>query len=120
MVRPVRVLVVDDEEDMRLLVSTVLSDGFHVIAEAADGAEALSAWQAETPDVMVLDYRMPGLNGIEVAARILRDDPDAIIVLFSAFLTDEMREEARLLGVRGCLPKSHVFELPGMVRGLVV
>lgn len=111
-------MVVDDEADMRLLVRTLLSaaDGFEIVAEAADGPSALEQVGRERPDAMVLDQRMPGLTGIEVARRILADRPDLPIVLFSAYLDEETQIEAEELGVRRCLAKDRVFELADVLH----
>jgi CheY-like chemotaxis protein len=61
---------------------------------------------------VVLDQRMPGLTGLEVAERILRDDPEQRVILFSAGLTDEIRRQAEAVGVTACLTKDEVMELP--------
>jgi DNA-binding response OmpR family regulator len=68
------ILVADDDDDILLLVTTRLKrDGFDVI-EARSGNEALALAQARQPDVAVLDVGMPGLDGLEVLARIRADD----------------------------------------------
>ena len=116
------VLVVDDEEDIRFLIRAVLEgdERLELVGEAADGEEALRTWRSldGPPDVIVLDNRMPGLTGLEVAAEILRDRPDQIIVLFSAFVDDELRAGADAIGITTCLPKREVAELPDVIRQL--
>lgn len=110
-----RTLVVDDEEDMRVLIRTTIeiaNAGLVVACEARDGLEALAVWEACRPDVVILDYRMPGITGLEAAARILDRHPDQPIVLFSAYLTDAVRRSAADLGVRACLAKDEVHRLP--------
>jgi CheY-like chemotaxis protein len=71
------------------------------------------------PTVILLDNRMPGPSGIEVAAQLLADTPNQIIVLFSAYLTDEDQRVAAELGVARCLSKKHVTELPQIILDLV-
>lgn len=117
------VLIVDDELDMRLLVRVVIEsahDGLEIAGEAADGEEALRVWRAQPlpPDVVVLDWRMPGLNGLDVAALMLAERPDQIIVLFSAYLDDRTRADAARVGVARCLAKGEVRQLPDLVREL--
>jgi len=110
-----RTLIVDDEEDMRILLRSTIeaaNNGLVVTGEAANGHEALEQWRETQPDVIVLDHRMPGLSGLETAGRILAEDPDQTIVLFSAHLSPETRQEAAKLGVRHCLLKDAIFELP--------
>ena len=110
-----RALIVDDDTDMRFLVRMTIeaaNHGLSVQGEAASGAEALESIEADRPGVVVLDYRMPGLSGLETAERILHDHPDQPIVLFSAYLDADTVERARELGVRTCLAKTEVDRLP--------
>lgn len=119
------ILVVDDEPDMRRLVSAVIeiaNDGLEIVAEATDGAEAMSIWRGlngpPQPDVVILDNRMPHASGVEVAREIFQERPDQLIVLHSAFLDDAIRAEAASVGIAACVPKSDVFTLPDVIRGL--
>ena len=108
-------LIVDDEEDVRSLVRMVVeaaNEGLMVSGEAANGDEALEQWRTERPAAVVLDQRMPGMSGLEVAQHILAEDPTQPIILFSAFLDQTTREEARRLGIRVCLDKTQVARLP--------
>ena len=112
---PTRTLIVDDEEDMRFLVRAVIeaaNNGLSVSGEAADGEEALERWREHRPEVVVLDQRMPGMSGLEVAERILAEHPEQRIILFSAYLDDETAAEASRLGVELCLTKSEYGRLP--------
>ena len=108
-------LIVDDEEDVRSLVRLVVeaaNEGLYVSGEAADGQEALERWRANPPVAVVLDQRMPGMSGLEVAQHMLAEKPDQGIILFSAFLDRNTREAAVKLGVRVCLDKTQVSRLP--------
>jgi CheY-like chemotaxis protein len=108
-------LIVDDEADMRCLVRMVVeaaNQGLVVSGEAASGDEALAHWRRHRPAAVVLDERMPGMSGLELAQHILAEDPDQPIVLFSAFLDRGTRQAARALGVRVCLDKTQVARLP--------
>lgn len=114
-----RALIVDDEEDMRFLIRTTIetaNDGLSVVGEASSGEEALDRWRADRPEVVVLDNRMPGMTGLEVAARMLAEHPGQPIILFSANLDDDVRAVATELGVRTCLPKSEYRRLPTALR----
>jgi CheY-like chemotaxis protein len=118
------VLVVDDAADMRFLARAVLeSAGLHVVAEAADGPEALTRFRAldppPVPTVILLDNQMPGPSGLEVAAEILAHAPEQIIVLFSAYLSAEVIEQAEQLGVAACVSKVDVTRLASIIRDLV-
>jgi CheY-like chemotaxis protein len=108
-------LVVDDEEDMRVLVRSVITQANHglvVESEAVDGVEAVERWRESKPDVIVLDQRMPRLSGLEAAEQILAENPEQFIVLFSAFINEGLRQKAETLGIRACVSKEHVFSLP--------
>lgn len=121
------VLIVDDEVDMRLLVRLVLEaarNGIEVVGEAADGLDAVSAFDAldppEVPDVVILDNRMPGRSGIEVAREMLRREPAQRVILFSGFLDSQLEAEASELGVAACVSKSDVERLPALVLEMTV
>ena len=110
-----RMLVADDEEDMRVLVRTVITRANHgllVEAEAENGIEAVERWRETRPDVVLIDQRMPGLTGLEAAEQILEEHPNQVIVLFSAFLNDVIRNAAERIGITACISKENVFSLP--------
>jgi CheY-like chemotaxis protein len=118
------VLVVDDAPDMRFLARSVLeSSGVHVVAEAADGPEALTAFREldppPVPTVILLDNQMPGPSGLEVAQEMLAHAPDQLIVLFSAYLSPEVIEQAERIGVAACVSKVDVTRLASIIRDLV-
>lgn len=113
----VTTLVVDDEPDMRLLIgmSLTLDGACEVTAEAADGEEALVAYERVHPDVVVLDMRMPGMTGLEVARRIFAIDPTQPIVICSAYLDQSDRDEAARIGVKACVDKTDIGRLAEVV-----
>src|SRR5665213_1691784 len=113
-----KTLIVDDEEDMRLLLRLTIDRedrGLRVVGEAASGEEALVIRRELDVDVMVIDHRMPGLSGIETAKALLADEPELPIVLYSAFLDGGVVDEARRIGVRRCVTKG---DLPALVTAL--
>ncbi len=115
-----RVLIVDDEEDMRALVRATIeiaNDGLMVAGEVADGATAVEFVRDEHPQVVVLDHRMPGITGLDTARRILAENPDQAIVLFSSYLDHDVIVAAQRIGVRMCLPKDHIRHLPDALWG---
>jgi DNA-binding NarL/FixJ family response regulator len=81
----VGVLIVDDQPFFRTAVREVVGalPGFHAVAEASSGAEAVAAVGALHPELVLLDVRMPGMDGIEAAARITADHPSTVVVLIS-------------------------------------
>lgn len=119
-------LIVDDELDMRMLVRMVIelaAEGFKVVGEASDGEEALKVWRdldgPPEPDVVILDNRMPNLSGLETAKRILAERPDQVLVLYSAFLDDEVRAEAAAMGIDICISKNELEMLPERIHALL-
>lgn len=68
-----KILIADDEENLRILVRTTLEDPDYQIIEAADGDEALRLIRQERPDVILLDWMMPGMTGIEVLQAVKAD-----------------------------------------------
>ncbi len=116
------VLVVDDDLDMRILIRIVLeiaNTGLTIVGEATDGAEALRMWRdlngPPDPDVIILDNRMPGMTGLEVAAQILEERPSQIIVMCTAVFDHDTRTQASELGITHCLPKRDIDMLPALV-----
>ena len=118
------VFVVDDEPDMRLLARVFLErGGFSVIDEAADGPQALERFHQlnppPIPSVVLLDNRMPGLTGLEVAEQMLSQHPSQVIVLFSAHLDGTVKEKARAIGISACVSKTEASRLPEIIRTLL-
>ena len=100
-----RVLIAEDETIIRLDLAEMLARaGFHVCGEARDGVEAVELARSEQPDVAVLDVKMPRLDGIEAARRILDERPIPIVML-TAYGQDELVSRAVEAGVFGYLVK---------------
>ena len=100
-----RVLIAEDETIIRLDLKDLLQRaGFDVCAEAKDGFEAVELARSEQPDVAVLDVKMPRLDGIEAARRILDERPIPIVML-TAYGQDELVSRAVEAGVFGYLVK---------------
>jgi CheY-like chemotaxis protein len=119
--RPVRVLVVDDHADVRFLVRVILEDAAPdvVFAGEAPGAEeAVAALEELDPDVVVLDARMPRVDGFEAAGMLLERRPGLPILLCSAIVDDEIRSRAQAAGIAACLSKDHFEAIPQAVLEL--
>src|SRR5438874_7065330 len=100
-----RILVAEDETIIRLDLRALLEGaGFEVCAEAKDGEEAIDLARSEQPDLAVLDVKMPKLDGIEAARRILEERPIPIVML-TAFGQKELVARAVEVGVFGYLVK---------------
>src|SRR5687767_6832947 len=100
-----RILIAEDETIIRLDLRDLLErSGFEVCAEAKDGEEAIALARSEEPDLAVLDVKMPRLDGIEAARRILDERPIPIVML-TAYGQDELVSRAVEAGVFGYLVK---------------
>lgn len=104
----IRVVLADDEAMMRAGVAAILAadPGIEVVAEAADGRSAVSQVLATHPDVVLLDIRMPGLDGLGAAAEIRRLLPATGVIMLTTFGEDDYIERALGLGASGFLLKS--------------
>jgi len=119
--RHISVLIVDDEDDIRVLMRMIIQNGgddLSVAAEAADGREALEYFGLHDVDVVVLDQRMPGLSGIETAQQMLTEKPDQKIIMCSAFLDTDLKLEAEAAGIAVAIAKREINRLPQVLRDL--
>ena len=102
----IRVLVVDDTDHVRRMLSEMLElDGFDVVGEAASGGEAVDVAARTLPDVIVMDYKMPGVDGLSAARRIKTTRPEQAIVLYTAYLDAQLEAEAKDAGIAMCVGK---------------
>jgi len=100
-----RVLIADDEALIRMGLRTMLEDkGHKVVGAATDGMSALQMTRTEKPDVILLDIKMPGMDGLEAARKIMQERPTPIVML-TAFSQRELVNEARDASVFGYLVK---------------
>ena len=103
----IRVLVVDDTDHVRRMLTTMLAvDGFEVVAGgASDGPAAIAAVAEQSPDVVVIDYKMPAMDGLETARRIREAHPQQHVIIYTAFADPEVEAAAAEIGVAVCLGK---------------
>ena len=105
-----RILVVDDNALMRRSLRTLLEskDHWKVCGEAANGKEAVAKFDKNEFDVIVLDFQMPGMNGLDTAKQIALRSPGTPILMVTLHHSDQLAEEARKVGIRGICPKSDI------------
>ena len=113
----VRVMIVDDDDDMRSLVRLLfdLEDTVDLVGEATSSAAGVAVWRQHRPDIVVLDYRMPDGSGLIAAREILAEDPSAVIVMFSASMTDADIADAEAVGVHAFVSKDQLRALTDFV-----
>lgn len=115
----IRLMIVDDHAVVRDGLKAVLGmvDDFDVVAEAGNGADALARAQAAAPGVVLMDIGMKGENGIEVAARLLDDNPDIAVLMLTMHDGVEHAQRALHAGARGYVLKdSPAAEIVGAIR----
>lgn len=101
-----KVLVVDDTDHVRsMLVDMLELDGFEVAGQAASGAEAIDITPKVMPDVVVMDYKMPGMDGLTAAKEIRDHRPSQAIILYTAYLDARLEEQAKDAGIALCIGK---------------
>jgi CheY-like chemotaxis protein len=116
---PPLVLVADDHSSLRTLVVSMLRrGGAWDIAEAVDGDEALNACREQEVDLAILDQRMPGRQGLEVARTLREEGFDGGLILFSAYLDGDIVDQATALRAE-TLPKSEIANLVDLVERLL-
>src|SRR3954465_5408660 len=106
---------------MRFLIRATLwsDDANDVTEEASNGEEAIAAWQESRPDVIVLDMRMPGRSGLDVAREILLEDPTQRVVMCSAYMEKKHVDEAMRIGVAACVDKYQITSLGAVLEDVV-
>ena len=117
----IRTLVVDDEPDLRLVLRLAIeqrNEGLTVTGEASAGQAALDQLDSADPTVVVLDQMMPGMDGLETAARILERRPGQLIILYSAFLDDNLELAATRIGITACVRKGKPKDLADFAHQL--
>jgi len=108
----VRILVVDDEEIIRNLLYDVLSNTGYKVKTAKDGQEAISQIEKEPFEIVITDFKMPGMNGIELLQHILKINPDICVLIITAYSAVESAVSAMKLGAYDYICKP--FELEEM------
>ncbi len=122
MKKKTRILLVDDHQLVRAGFRALLKQvpAVQVVAEAADGCEALDLFKRYRPDVVLIDIAMPRLNGLEAIARITKEFPNAMAIVLSMYANQEYVIQAMQAGARGYLLKEDaVSELKTAIKTVV-
>ncbi|HLJ78958.1 MAG TPA: response regulator transcription factor [Acidobacteriaceae bacterium] len=117
----IKILIVDDHHIVRQGLAALLKTvpGFHVLAEAADGEQAVDLFRKHRPDVTLMDLRLPKMNGVDAIAKIRETAPGARIVVLTTFDGDEDIYRALQAGAKGYLLKGmDLTELSDAIRAV--
>jgi DNA-binding NtrC family response regulator len=107
---PSSILIVDDEENMRFVISRALSGDGYDVSEATTGEQALDLIGKTTPDLVIMDQRMPGINGIDALTRIKKEHPRLPVILLTAHGNVESAVKAMKAGAADYLTKPFDLE----------
>ena len=109
---PVRVVLVEDNEGFRETLELLFSmrDEVEVVGSVANGDDAAALCASVRPDVVLMDYRMPGLNGAEATRAVLSACPEARVVCLSASVTQQEIDEVIAAGAVACVTKDEDFD----------
>lgn len=110
---PLRILIVDDSAIFRRGLRMVLKSRpeWEVCGEAVDGAEGVAKTRELNPDLVIMDFSMPRMTGLEAAREVLKEFPRVPILLLTLFLTGQLAEEASKIGICASLQKNTMRSL---------
>jgi two-component system chemotaxis response regulator CheY len=115
-----RVLVVEDSLTARQMIRAILQTRHWTICgEAENGLAGISQFQSLKPDVVILDFTMPGINGIETARRMSKLDPAVPLILFTLFDAEELNKTALAAGFCATVSKMHAWDLVGAIESAI-
>lgn len=119
--RRIRILVVDDNPSVRRFLRGALEQHYNwrVCDEARNGQEAVDAFQKDQPDLIVLDFKMPQMNGLDAARIIAHLSPKTPILIVTLDPTKQLSDEARKVGARGACAKADVGSVVNAVGALL-
>lgn len=116
-----RILIVDDSAVFREGLRTMLDDhiDWEVCGEAENGVEAIRKNHLLLPQLIVMDLSMPCMTGLEAARGIFKESPNTPILLLTLYLTHQLAEEARDVGIRATLSKTHMHHLTSEIEEIL-
>jgi DNA-binding NarL/FixJ family response regulator len=116
-----RILIADDSPQVRSVLRHLVEQdaSWEVCAEAIDGQEAVQRTRESHPDLVVLDFQMPVMDGLQAAREIVKVAPAVPVLLCSAHLSAILIGEARRIGIMGAVPKSNASSIVNGIRALL-
>jgi DNA-binding NarL/FixJ family response regulator len=117
----VRIFVVDDNPSVRRYLRGILEqyNNWRVCDEARNGQEAVDRFRQVQPDLIVLDFQMPEMNGLDAARIITKLSPETPILIVTLYLSKQLSEEAKKVGARGVCAKTDIGSVVNGVGALL-
>ena len=112
------VLIVEDNSGVRTLLRRALRETASRVWECNDGVDALHSYLTHRPDVVLMDIRMPRMDGLIATRQILESDPSATVVMVSDYDDEDLRRAASAAGARGYTLKQDLSEMVELLRSL--
>jgi len=115
-----RILIADDSTPIRRGLRTLLglNSDWQVCGEAVDGADAVEKAHQLAPDLILMDFLMPQMDGVQAARKIAEFGTDIPILLFTLNLSPQIMELARKAGLRGAISKSEISKIPYAIKAI--
>lgn len=110
------ILIVEDNEGVRRLLRSAVAGVSETTWDCCDGAEALNAYEMYRPDIVLMDIRMPVMDGLAATRQIVLSDASAKVVIVTDYDDDDLRSAAREAGACGYALKRNLLELIPLIR----
>jgi DNA-binding NarL/FixJ family response regulator len=116
-----RIFLVDDNAMARAIIKRALQQHSEwvVVGEACNGRQALETFRRYRPQLTVMDFLMPEMNGLEAARHLTEQDPDMLILMITTDPSSQLEEEARKAGIRGVCPKDEISCLVNAIDAIM-
>lgn len=113
-----RILIVDDSVSMRRIIATIVGSrpGWEICGEAESGLSGIEKFQELNPDLVLLDFGMPDINGIEAASRMSRANPTVPLILFTVWDLEGLERTAAKAGICAVVQKSEAWKLIAQIE----
>ena len=113
--QPRRILIVDDHNDMRSFIRSMIETEENNIVEGINGVEAVDLFQSKTPDLVLMDLEMPVMDGLAATEEILKLNSKARVIVITQHESDVIHKLALSSGAVAFLPKSELSQLPSLL-----